>query len=47
MVLCGVYTALDNEGKHEVQAAKIMQRELGPSVNIVCSRDGTHISCCE
>ncbi|KAH9835241.1 hydantoinase/oxoprolinase [Rhodofomes roseus] len=39
VVLCGVYTALDSEGKHEVQAAKIMQRELGPSANIVCSRD--------
>ncbi|KZT70497.1 hydantoinase [Daedalea quercina L-15889] len=39
VVVCGVYTALDNEGKHEVRAAKIMQRELGPTVNVVCSRD--------
>lgn len=47
VVLCGVFTALDSEGKHEVEAAKIMQRELGPLVNIVCSRDGTCASACE
>ncbi|TBU59341.1 hydantoinase/oxoprolinase [Dichomitus squalens] len=39
IVLCGVYSPLDNEGKHEVAAKTIIERELGPSVNVVCSRD--------
>ncbi|OCH93351.1 DUF917-domain-containing protein [Obba rivulosa] len=39
VVLSGVYSPLDNEGKQEVAAMAIMRRELGPFVNIVCSRD--------
>ena len=42
-----MFTALNNDGKHEIQAAKLMQRELGSSVNIVCSRDGTRTPICE
>ncbi|KAF9819430.1 hypothetical protein IEO21_02173 [Rhodonia placenta] len=39
VVLCGVYSPLDNDGKHEAAAKAIIERELGSSVNIVCSRD--------
>ncbi|KAI0372037.1 DUF917-domain-containing protein [Pilatotrama ljubarskyi] len=39
VVLSGIYSPLDNEGKHEATARAIIQRELGPSVNVVCSRD--------
>ncbi|KZT10328.1 DUF917-domain-containing protein [Laetiporus sulphureus 93-53] len=39
VVLCGIYSPLDNDGKQEVAAMQIVQRELGPSVNVVCSRD--------
>ncbi|KAI0826527.1 DUF917-domain-containing protein [Trametes gibbosa] len=39
IVLSGIYSPLDNEGKHEVAARAIVERELGPSVNVVCSRD--------
>lgn len=35
-----MYSPLDNDGKNEEAAKLIMQRELGASVNIVCSRDG-------
>ncbi|EMD31880.1 hypothetical protein CERSUDRAFT_109067 [Gelatoporia subvermispora B] len=39
VVLSGVYSPLDNEGRQEYAARAIMQREFGPNVNIVCSRD--------
>ncbi|OSD08105.1 hydantoinase/oxoprolinase [Trametes coccinea BRFM310] len=39
VVLSGIYSPLDNEGKHEAAAKSIIERELGPSVNVVCSRD--------
>ncbi|KAL1943929.1 hypothetical protein VTO73DRAFT_3747 [Trametes versicolor] len=39
IVLSGIYSPLDNDGKHEVAARAIIQRELGPAVNVVCSRD--------
>ncbi|PCH44913.1 DUF917-domain-containing protein [Wolfiporia cocos MD-104 SS10] len=39
VVLCGIYSPLDNSDRQEVAARKIVQRELGPSVNVVCSRD--------
>ena len=41
IVVSGVYSPLDNEGKHEAVAKSIIERELGPSINVVCSRDGT------
>ncbi|KAI0938669.1 hypothetical protein AcV5_000296 [Taiwanofungus camphoratus] len=39
VVLSGIYSPLDNDGKQEAVAMKIVQRELGPSANVVCSRD--------
>ncbi|KAI0777763.1 DUF917-domain-containing protein [Trametes elegans] len=39
VVLSGIYSPLDSEGKHEAAAKTIIERELGPSVNVVCSRD--------
>ncbi|KAI0360591.1 DUF917-domain-containing protein [Trametes cingulata] len=39
IVLSGIYSLLDNEGKHEAAARAVIERELGPSVNVVCSRD--------
>ncbi|KAI0674400.1 hydantoinase/oxoprolinase [Trametes maxima] len=39
VVLSGIYSPLDNEGKHEAAAKVIIERELGPSINVVCSRD--------
>ncbi|TFK90339.1 hydantoinase/oxoprolinase [Polyporus arcularius HHB13444] len=39
VVLSGIYSPLDTEGKHEAAAKAIIQRELGSSVNVVCSRD--------
>ncbi|KAH9852546.1 DUF917-domain-containing protein [Lenzites betulinus] len=39
IVLSGIYSPLDNDGKHEYAARAIIERELGPSVNVVCSRD--------
>ena len=39
-MVAGVFSPLDSEGIQEARAAKIIQRELGPSVNIVCSREG-------
>ncbi|RPD65174.1 hydantoinase/oxoprolinase [Lentinus tigrinus ALCF2SS1-7] len=39
IVLSGIYSPLDTEGRHEVAAKAIIERELGPSVNVVCSRD--------
>ncbi|TCD68757.1 hypothetical protein EIP91_009903 [Steccherinum ochraceum] len=39
VVICGVFSPLDTESKHEEAAKKIVQRELGLSINVVCSRD--------
>lgn len=39
-MLAGVFSPLDNEGIQEAAAARIVQRELGPDVNVVCSREG-------
>lgn len=41
MVVAGVFSPLDNDGKQEFAAKTIIQRILGPYVNVVCSRDGT------
>ena len=38
--MSGIYSPLDTEGKHEAAAKAIIERELGSSVNVVCSRDG-------
>ncbi|KAI0827020.1 DUF917-domain-containing protein [Trametes gibbosa] len=39
IVLAGIFSPLDNDGKHEYAARAIIERELGPDVNVVCSRD--------
>ncbi|KAI8986894.1 DUF917-domain-containing protein [Trametes punicea] len=39
IVLCGIFSPLDSQGKHEATAKTIIERELGPSVSVVCSRD--------
>ncbi|THH28580.1 hypothetical protein EUX98_g5611 [Antrodiella citrinella] len=39
VVICGVFSPLDTEGRHEEAARRIIQRELGPTANVVCSRD--------
>ncbi|KAJ7671643.1 hydantoinase/oxoprolinase [Mycena polygramma] len=39
IVLIGVFSPLDVDGKNEYLARDILVRELGPDVNIVCSRD--------
>ncbi|KAF7330338.1 DUF917-domain-containing protein [Mycena venus] len=39
IVLIGVFSPLDVGGKNEYLARDILFRELGPEVNIVCSRD--------
>ena len=36
----GIFSPLDNDGKQEVFAKTIVERELGPETNVVCSRDG-------
>lgn len=36
----GIFSPLDNDGKQEVFAKAIVERELGPETNVVCSRDG-------
>ncbi|PSR71578.1 hypothetical protein PHLCEN_2v12550, partial [Hermanssonia centrifuga] len=38
VVVAGIFSPLDNEGKQEVAAKHIIERELG-AVNVVCSRD--------
>ena len=40
VVLTGIYSTFDNEDKHEGRARTIVQRELGSSVNVVCSKEG-------
>ncbi|KAJ6460352.1 hydantoinase/oxoprolinase [Mycena vitilis] len=39
IVLIGVFSPLDVEGRNEYLARDILLRELGPDVNVVCSRD--------
>ncbi|KAI0341454.1 DUF917-domain-containing protein [Trametopsis cervina] len=39
VVIAGVFSPLDNEGKQEAFAKQILTRELGSSVNVVCSRE--------
>ncbi|KIP10827.1 hypothetical protein PHLGIDRAFT_22081 [Phlebiopsis gigantea 11061_1 CR5-6] len=39
VVVAGVFSPLDNDGIQEARAAKIIQQELGPGVNVVCSRE--------
>ncbi|KAF8990607.1 hypothetical protein BDQ17DRAFT_1393103 [Cyathus striatus] len=39
VVVAGIYSPLDVEGKHEYRARDVLRRELGETVNIVCSRD--------
>ncbi|GBE89009.1 DUF917-domain-containing protein [Sparassis crispa] len=39
VVLSGVFSPLDNDGRQELAAMKIVQHELGSSINVVCSRD--------
>ncbi|CAA7263046.1 unnamed protein product [Cyclocybe aegerita] len=43
VVVVGVYSPLDVEGKQEYQAREILRRELGDRVNVVCSRDVGHV----
>ncbi|TFK65188.1 DUF917-domain-containing protein [Pluteus cervinus] len=47
IVLVGVYAPLDLTGRNEYKVREILQRELGPTVNIVCSRDVGHIGLLE
>ncbi|KAJ7914890.1 hydantoinase/oxoprolinase [Mycena leptocephala] len=39
IVLIGIFSPLDVSGQNEYLARDILLRELGPNVNIVCSRD--------
>ncbi|KAH9941324.1 hydantoinase/oxoprolinase [Epithele typhae] len=39
VVLTGIFSSLDNDGKQEIAAKAIIERELGPSVNVVASRE--------
>ncbi|KAF5322650.1 hypothetical protein D9619_002211 [Psilocybe cf. subviscida] len=43
VVLVGVYSPLDVEGRQEYKARDIMRRELGDDVNIICSCDVGHV----
>ncbi|GJE86630.1 HyuA and DUF917 domain-containing protein [Phanerochaete sordida] len=47
IVLSGVFSPLDNEGVQEAAAAKIIRRELGPGINVVCSREVGQVSLLE
>ncbi|PPQ89891.1 hypothetical protein CVT25_004813 [Psilocybe cyanescens] len=47
VVLVGIYSPLDAQGKQEYRARDILRRELGDSVNIVCSRDVGHVGLLE
>ncbi|KAF4620352.1 hypothetical protein D9613_001202 [Agrocybe pediades] len=40
VVVIGIYSPLDVDGKQEYRAREILKRELGAAVNIVCSCDG-------
>ncbi|KAI0795456.1 DUF917-domain-containing protein [Abortiporus biennis] len=39
IVVAGIFSPLDTTGRQELSAKRIIQQELGTSVNIVCSRD--------
>ncbi|KAI0746879.1 DUF917-domain-containing protein [Daedaleopsis nitida] len=39
VVLSGVFSPLDHKGSQEATAKGVLERELGPTINIVCSRD--------
>ncbi|KAJ3558225.1 hypothetical protein NM688_g1053 [Phlebia brevispora] len=39
IVISGIFSPLDNEGKQEAAVRRVMEQELGPGVNIVCSRE--------
>lgn len=39
-MVSGVFSPLDNEGKQEATVKRIIERELGPGFNVVCSREG-------
>ncbi|EPS97461.1 hypothetical protein FOMPIDRAFT_1128485 [Fomitopsis schrenkii] len=39
VVICGIFSPLDNIGEQEERAAQIVQRNLGDKVNVVCSRN--------
>ncbi|KAF8903926.1 hypothetical protein CPB84DRAFT_1746030 [Gymnopilus junonius] len=43
IVIVGVYSPLDAEGKQEYKARDIFRREFGNDVNIICSRDVGHV----
>lgn len=43
-MIAGIFSPLDNDGRQEVYAKTIVERELGPNVNVVCSRNGMKIS---
>lgn len=45
VVICGIFSPLDNSGQQEGRAALIVRHCLGDKVNVVCSRDGrlTHL----
>ena len=40
VVICGIFSPLDNSGEQEERAAQVVRNQLGEEVNIVCSRDG-------
>lgn len=44
VVLVGVFSTLDTQGRHELKAREIMAQELGEDVNIVCSSEGASLS---
>lgn len=41
VVVSGVFSPLDNNGRQEEAVKRLIQRELGPGVKVVSSRDGT------
>ncbi|KAF9553636.1 Hydantoinase/oxoprolinase [Agrocybe pediades] len=43
VVIIGIYSPLDVNGKQEYRAREILKRELGTAVNIVCSCDVGHV----
>ncbi|KAF8806685.1 putative hydantoinase/oxoprolinase [Phlegmacium glaucopus] len=47
IVLVGIYSPLDVEGKTEYKVRDILLKELGQEVNIVCSRDVGHVGLLE
>ncbi|KAF9256832.1 Hydantoinase/oxoprolinase [Marasmius fiardii PR-910] len=47
IVVIGIFSPLDVDGTQEYAARDILKRELGPGVNIVCSRDVAHLGILE